>query len=299
MENLRTPDACFEDLVGWPFAPVYTQVGDLRIHHVDEGQAQGELVVLMHGEPTWGYLYRNMIPGLAAAGYRVIVPDLVGFGRSDKPTQQSDYSFNQMVEWMSGWLVANDLHNITLFCQDWGGLIGLRLVAAHPDRFDRVVASNTFLPDGDGKPSEAFLAWQNFAANTPTFPVANIVQGGCKSRPLSNDVLAAYDAPFPDESYKAGPRVMPSLVPTSAEDPAAAANKLAWETLSQFTKPFGCAFADGDPITAGSDKAFQRRIPGTQGVVHTTIVDASHFVQEDQPDALVAYINSFVAATPR
>jgi haloalkane dehalogenase len=304
MEILRTPDDCFADLPGWPYAPRYTEVdaGDgsgarLRLHHVDEGPPDAAPVLCLHGEPSWGYLYRKMIPVLVAAGHRVVVPDLVGFGRSDKPAERDDYTYQRHVDWMTAWMLALDLRHITLVCQDWGGLIGLRLAAEHPDRFDRLVVANTFLPTGDGTPSEAFLAWQRYSQETPVFAVGRIVSGGCATKPLAPDVVAAYDAPFPDDRYTAGARQFPTLVPTSPDDPAAPANRKAWEVLSRWERPMLCAFADHDPITAGGDRAFQARVPGTKDMPHTTIAGAGHFLQEDKGEELAEAIVGFLAMT--
>ena len=219
MDTLRTPDDRFVGLPDYPFDPHYAEVDDgdggtLRVHYVDEGPADAAPVLLMHGEPSWSFLYRSMIPPLVAAGHRVVAPDLVGFGRSDKPTEQTDYTYARHVAWMQALLFDHlDLQDITFFGQDWGGLIGLRLVAADPDRYARVAIGNTGLPTGHGPASDAFLAWQRFSQETEHFPVGTIVNGGCVSD-LSADVVAAYDAPFPDDTYKAGARIFPTLVPT-------------------------------------------------------------------------------------
>ena len=297
MEILRTPDERFADLEGWPYEPHYAEVGDgLRMHYVDEGPRDGQIVLLLHGEPSWGYLYRHMIPPLVAAGLRVIVPDLVGFGRSDKPDDQEAYSYATHVEWTRALLFdALDLSGVTLFCQDWGGLIGLRLVGEHPDRFARVVAGNTFLPTGDRTPPDAFFAWQKFSQEVPEFPVGFILNGATQ-RDLSPAEMAAYDAPYPEERYKAGARRFPLLVPTSPDDPAADANRKAWETLSALEKPFLCTFSDGDPITAGGDAMFQKLVPGTAGLPHIT-VSGGHFLQEDAGPELAAAIIGLVRTT--
>ena len=297
MKTLRTPDDRFADLVDYDFDPSYTEIvhadgTPLRIHHADVGS--GPTVLLMHGEPSWSYLYRNMIPPLVAAGLRCVAPDLVGFGRSDKPAKRTDYTFERHVAWMEAWLLTNDLTDITLFCQDWGGLIGLRLVAAHPERFSRVIAANTGLPTGDQTMPDAFLAWQQFAATVEEFPVSAMLQQATV-RDLSPGELASYDAPFPDESYKEGARIFPSLVPTNPNDPSAAANRSAWDALRNWDKPFVTAFSDSDPITAGGDQVLQKLIPGATGQPHTTIVDGGHFLQEDQPTVLAALIASLVA----
>jgi haloalkane dehalogenase len=251
----------------------------------------------MHGEPSWSYLYRTMVPVITAAGLRAIAPDLVGFGRSDKPAQREDYTYQRHVEWMRSFLDALDLAPLTLVAQDWGGLIGLRLVADRPDRFARVVAANTFLPTGDRDPGDAFRAWQRFSQETPSFDVGRIVSGGCTTD-LSAEVIAGYDAPFPDDSYKAGARQFPLLVPSTPDDPASAANRAAWEVLRTWTKPFLTAFSDHDPITAGADRALRADIPGCQGQPHTTIEGAGHFLQEDRGEQLAGVVCSFVDRTP-
>jgi len=293
MDALRTPDDRFTGLPGYAFEPHYVDIpdgegGTLRVHHLDEGDPTGPVVLLLHGEPSWSYLYRHMIPVLADAGLRVIAPDLVGFGRSDKPTKRTDYTYARHVAWLTAHVFgALDLRDITLVCQDWGGLLGLRLVAAEPDRFAAVVAANTFLPTGDGKPGDAFLAWQKFSQETPEFPVGRIVSGGCTTD-LADDVIAAYDAPFPDETYKEGARQFPLLVPTSPDDPEAPANRAAWEVLSE--RPFVCAFSDEDAITRGNERHLMERIKGTQGQPHTTIVGGGHFLQEDRGPQLAQVV---------
>lgn len=297
MDVLRTPDERFADLPDFPFAPHYVDVDELRMHYLDEGPADAEVVLLLHGEPSWSYLYRRMIPVLVDAGLRAVAIDLVGFGRSDKPTRREDYTYQAHVDWTWAAIEAIGLTGITLVCQDWGGLIGLRLVGEHPDRFARVVAANTTLPTGDQHPGEAFLAWQRFSQETPDFPVGNIVDGGCVSA-LPADVIAAYDAPFPDDSYKAGARQFPTLVPTSPDDPAAPANRAAWEGLRRFEKPFLCAFSDSDPITRGADAALRKFIPGAQGRPEVTIAGGGHFLQEDKGRELAAVVVDFIRSTP-
>ena len=300
MEALRTPDDCFEGLPGFGFAPHYADIpdldgGTLRIHYLDEGPASGPTVVLLHGEPSWSFLYRHMIPVLTGAGLRVIAPDLVGFGRSDKPTPRTEYTFARHVEWIRSLLFDQlALTGVTLVCQDWGGLIGLRLVGEHPDRFARVVAANTFLPTGDSAPGEAFLAWLAFSQEIETFPTGAIVNAGCTSD-LAPEVVAGYDAPFPDQTYAEGARQFPTLVPISPDDPAAPANHAAWKVLETFDKPFLTAFSDGDPITAGSDEILQARIPGTKGQPHVTIAGGGHFLQEDRGPELARVVVDFVA----
>ncbi len=298
MKVLRTPEERFDNLPGFPFQPNYKEVPDgeggrLRIHYLDEGPSTAKPVLLIHGEPTWSFLYRKMIPILVFAGHRVVVPDLVGFGRSDKPAAPSDYTFQRHVDWMQAWLDQLDLKDITFFGQDWGGLIGLRLVAEHPERFARVVVSNTGLPTGDGPISEAFLNWRKFSIEAEDFEIGRIIALGCR-KPLSEETIAAYNAPFPDDAYKAGARIFPSLVPITPDDPAATANRRAWEILSQFEKPFLTAFSDGDPITRGGERIFLQKVPGTKGQPHTSITGAGHFVQEDAGEELARVLVEFI-----
>ena len=301
MEALRTPDEAFVSLPDFPFEPHYVEVPSgegetLRVHYLDEGPRDGAVVLLMHGEPSWCFLYRKMIPTLTAAGLRCVAPDLIGFGRSDKPAERSDYTYARHVEWMRAALFgALDLRDTTLVCQDWGGLIGLRLVGEHPDRFARVVTANTFLPTGEQPPGKAFLGWQNFSQTVEDFDVGVIVGMGCHGDPTA-DVIAAYNAPFPDDAYKAGARQFPMLVPTSPDDPASEANRKAWETLRAWTKPFLTAFSDQDAITRGGDRAFQRDVPGTAGQPHTTIEGGGHFLQEDRGEQLAQVVASWIAA---
>lgn len=298
MNILRTPDDRFAGLPDFPFEPHYVELDDgVRVHYVDEGPADAAPVLLLHGEPSWCFLYRRMIPVLVEAGHRCIAPDLVGFGRSDKPADQDDYTYQRHVDWMRAALFDRlDLRRITLFGQDWGGLVGLRLVADAPDRFDRVVIGNSGLPTGDRPPNEAFLAWQTFAREAKAFDVGRIIDGGCTTQ-LPPEVIAAYDAPFPDDTYKAGARRFPSLVPTSSDDPAHDANTKAWEVLRRFDKPFLCAFSDSDPITRGGQRAFVGVVPGTEGQPHTTIEGGGHFLQEDRGPELAAVIVDFIART--
>jgi len=296
MTVLRTPDDRFASLPDFPFEPHYATTADgLRVHYLDEGPRDAAPVLLLHGEPSWSFLYRKMIPVLTAAGHRCIAPDLVGFGRSDKPAESSAYSYESLVRWTSDVVFGElDLRDITLFGQDWGGLVGLRLVAADPDRFARVVVANTGLPTGEGRPTDAFLAWQKFALETDNFPVGRIIAGGCATRP-DDAVVAAYDAPFPEEDFKVAARALPSLVPTSPDDPAHDDNVAAWEVLAKFERPFLCAFSDGDPITKGGERAFLRAVPGTQDQPHTTIEGGGHFLQEDKGEQLARVISDFIA----
>jgi haloalkane dehalogenase len=298
MKALRTPDERFNNLKGFTFEPKYKEVPDgeggrLRIHYIDEGPRTGDPVLLIHGEPSWSYLYRKMIPILVKAGNRVVVPDLVGFGRSDKPAQRSDYTFQRHVDWMEAWLAQVDLKRITFVGQDWGGVIGLRLVASHPDRFARVVVANTGLPTGDGQISEAFLNWRKFSIEVPDFNVGQIIAMGCKTS-LAEDVIAAYNAPFPDDTYKEGARIFPSLVPITPDDPASNANREAWKVLLKFDKPFLTAFSDSDPITGGGDRIFLEKVPGTEGQPHTTIKGGGHFLQEDRGEEFARVIADFI-----
>jgi haloalkane dehalogenase len=297
VELLRTPDERFADLTGYPFAPHYVEVEGVRIHYVDEGPRDAAPVLLLHGEPSWSYLYRKMIPILVAAGSRAVAPDLVGFGRSDKPAQREDYTYQRHVDWMTGLLIALDLRGVTLVGQDWGGLIGLRLVAEHGERFARVVAANTFLPTGDVPAGRAFRLWQRFSQETPLFHPGGIVKGACATE-LSPAVIAAYDAPFPDDRYLAGARQFPLLVPTTPDDPAAAPNRRAWEVLERWQKPFLTAFSDGDPVTRGADAVLQQRIPGANGQPHITITGAGHFLQEDKGEELAQVVADFITRTP-
>lgn len=302
MDVLRTPDGRFDGLAEFPFEPHYAEVptgdgGSLRIHYLDEGPADGEVVLLLHGEPSWSYLYRRMVPVLVEAGLRVVAPDLVGFGRSDKPTPRSEYTYARHVEWIRTLLFDRlALDRITLVCQDWGGLIGLRLVGEHPDRFARVVAANTSLPTGDTDPGDAFRAWRTFSQEVEVFPTGAIIDMGCVGT-LPPEVVAAYDAPFPDQSYVEGARQFPLLVPAVPDDPASEANRAAWQVLERFDKPFLTAFSDGDPITAGAHRSLQERIPGAKGRQHVTIAGGGHFLQEEKGPELAAVVVDFVRTT--
>ena len=294
MDLLRTPDERFARLPGYTFDPHYVEVDGVRIHHLDEGPRDAAPILLLHGEPSWSYIYRKMIPGLVEAGHRVVAPDLVGFGRSDKPAARDEYTYQRHVDWMRGVIEALDLGDITLFCQDWGGLIGLRLAAEMEDRFARIVAANTMLPTGDRDPGDAFRAWRRYSQETPVFHVGGIVKGACVTE-LSPEVIAAYDAPFPDDSYTAGARQFPMLVPITPDDPAAPANRAAWEVLSRWEKPFLCAFSDQDPITRGGDRVFRKLVPGTRDQPHVTVTGAGHFLQEDRGEELAGVLTGFIA----
>jgi haloalkane dehalogenase len=288
MTVLRTPDDRFKNLSGFPFEPHYLEIvdadlGRLRIHYVDEGPAHGPVVLCLHGEPTWSYLYRKMIPLFAAAGFRVLAPDLVGFGRSDKPSERSDYSYAKHIRWMADWLVAMGLCDITLLGQDWGGLIGLRLVAENPERFSRFSLSNTGLPTGDHAVNEAFYRWRKFSQEDPEFDVGHIVNlFGHGS--LSEDEIAAYRAPFPSDDYKAGARQFPMLVPTEPDNPASVANRAAWKILREWHKPALMCFSDADPIMEGGEKPFLKLVPGTRNQPHVTL-KGRHFIQEEDGES--------------
>jgi haloalkane dehalogenase len=336
MKVLRTPEPRFENLPGHPFAPHYTDVpdgegGTLRIHHVDEGPAEAPIVLCMHGQPTWSYLYRHMIPVLTAAGLRVLAPDLVGYGRSDKPSRREDYSYARQVEWLSAWLVRNDVRGATLVGQDWGGLIGLRLVTGHPDRFDRVVIANSGLPlpedvsaerneavrafrarpepvtlpevmaalasPDPAAPERSFAYWQKWCWETEDLPIGMLIAGAVDGRKLTPEEVSAYDAPFPDPSYKMGARAMPSHVPTLGDDPILPAQTRAWEVLSKWDKPFLCAFSDNDPVTRNAEPLLRERIPGAKGQPHVRIQGGGHFLQEGRGEELARIVADFVRST--
>jgi len=291
---LRTPDERFANLPDYPFEPNYIQFGEARMHYLDEGNRDGtETVVMLHGEPSWSYLYRKMIPIVAHAGHRVIAPDLIGFGKSDKFTEPEKYTYQMHVESITNFIETLDLQRITLVCQDWGGLIGLRIAAENSERFSRIVAANTFLPTGDEKIPKAFKLWLAMSQASPFFPVGKIVSMGCQTK-LSKEVIAAYDAPFPDKTYKAAARVFPTLVPITPDNAASEANREAWKILEKWDKPFLTAFSDGDPITRGADQILQARIPGAKGQPHTTIKGGGHFLQEDKGEEWAEIIVKFI-----
>jgi haloalkane dehalogenase len=297
MNVLRTPEERFANLPGFAWQPRYAQISAdglpaLRMAYIDEGARDARPVLLLHGEPSWSFLYRSMIGPLLDAGLRVVAPDLIGFGRSDKPAAQEDYTYQRHVDWLGDLVVRSlDLEGIVLFCQDWGGLLGLRLVAEHPQRFAAVVASNTMLPTGDQDPGDAFRAWRDFSQNAPAFDIGRIVNGGTK-RELSAEEIAAYDAPFPDDNFKAGARRFPALVPITPDDPSAPANRAAWEVLKTWQRPFVCAFGDSDPITRGGDRVLCKLIPGAAEQPHVTIDGAAHFSQEDAGERLAQVVVS-------
>jgi haloalkane dehalogenase len=295
MKALRTPDARFDNLPGYPFSPHYVDVGDeLRVHYVDEGPRGGAPIVMLHGEPSWSYLYRKMIPPFAGAGFRALAPDLVGFGRSDKPADPLDYTYARHVAWITRWLQALDLRGATLVCQDWGSLVGLRVAAENEERFARIVVANGFLPTARQRVGRAFLAWRAFASYSPFFPIGRIVASGCVTK-LPPEIIAAYDAPFPTREYKAGARIFPSLVPTTESDPAIPANRAAWDVLGRWEKPFLTLFGKNDPILGRADAPLQAQVPGAKGQPHERFW-GGHFVQEDRGDYLAQQIIRWIQA---
>ena len=299
MRLLRTPEERFAGLPGFGYPPRYAQLGGIRLAYVQAGPPDGEPVLLLHGEPSWSFLYRSVLPVLAAAGINAIAPDLVGFGRSDKPAEIGDHSYARHVEWIRAFAFDHlGLAGLTLVGHDWGGLIGLRLVAEHPDRFARVVAANTGLPTGDQPMPDVWLRFRDVVRTAPALSVSRLVQSGCQT-PLPEEVRAAYDAPFPDASLTAAVRAMPGLVPTTPDDPASAANRAAWQQLARWDKPFLVAFSDQDPITGAMGPILQRTVPGAASVDHPVIRGAGHFLQEDAGEQLGAVIAGFVRAHPR
>lgn len=293
MQALRTPESRFDDLPDYPFDPHYVDIDGLRMHYVDEGPADADPVLLLHGEPSWSFLYRHMIPPLAAAGHRVIAPDLVGFGKSDKPSSRSAYTYAVHVDWMRQFVEDLQLDNITLFCQDWGSLIGLRVAAENEHRFARIALGNGGLPTGDQTMPRAFMIWRAFALYSPWFPIGRIVQAGTVAN-LSRDVVAAYDAPFPSAKYKAGARAFPALVPARPDDPASDANRKAWTVFGRWEKPFLTCFSNRDPITRGGARPWQTHVPGARNRNHAVIRNAGHFLQEEKGPELAAMLNEFI-----
>jgi haloalkane dehalogenase len=291
MKILRTPERRFATVRDFPFAPRYAQIpaaGEippLRMAYVDEGPRDGSIVLMLHGEPTWSFLYRKLIPILVDAGLRAVAPDLVGFGRSDKPADRSDYTYARHVRWVSTFLDVLELRDVTLVCQDWGGLIGLRLVGERPERFARVLAANTSLPTGDGRMPEEFARWRRASQEDATFSAGQIVARYC-ARPIGEGAMRAYDAPFPDESFKAAARIFPMLVPTTPDDPASEGNRRAWDRLQRFEQPFLTVFGDADPFSAGAERFLQRKIPGAAGQPHRVLAGVGHFIQEDAGEEL-------------
>lgn len=296
MTALRTPDSRFENLPAYDFEAHYFDIDGLRMHYLDEGAPDGQILLLLHGEPSWSYLYRHMIPPLRDAGFRVIAPDLIGFGKSDKPQNKSDYSYKRHVEWMRRFVADMDLMGITLFCQDWGSLIGLRVAAENSERFARIALGNGGLPTGDQSMPKAFKVWQNFARFSPWFPLGKIVQKATVTE-LSDDVVAAYDAPFPSSKYKAGARAFPMLVPTKPDDPASEANRAAMATFKNWQKPFITMFSNRDPITRGGERMWQETVPGAKQCEHVKIKNAGHFLQEDKGPEIAEELIAFVRST--
>mgnify|MGYP000225466930 FL=1 len=302
MQYLRTPDSQFENLADYGFTPNYISVddqegGQLRMHYLDEGDKNGQIILLMHGNPSWSYLYRHMIKALVEAGYRIIAPDLIGFGRSDKPTQRADYTYGRHVFWAQAVIDQLELNNITLFCQDWGGLIGLRLVAENPNRFVRVMAANTALPTGDIAATNAFLGWRDYSQKYESMLIGSIIASAVVTK-MTEQQIAAYDAPFPDERFRMGAREFPMLVPTNTNHAETKNNRAAWEVLKQWEKPFLTAFGDSDDVFRGNDELFQKAIPGCQGQKHITVKNGAHFLQEDQSDILATTLLAFIADNP-
>ena len=291
---VRTPDSRFDNLPDYDFAPHYVDIDGMRMHYVDEGPRDGEVILLLHGEPSWSYLYRHMILPLRDAGFRVIAPDLLGFGKSDKPARKSDYSYAGHVAWMKAFVEALDLSGISLFCQDWGSLIGLRVAAENEHRFARIALGNGALPTGDQAIPKAFKVWKTFALFSPWFPIGRILQMGTVEE-LSAAEVAAYDAPFPSARYKAGARAFPKLVPIRPDDPASDANRAAWKIYKQWTKPFLTTFSNRDPITRGGEKPWQELVPGAQGQEHVIIRNAGHFLQEDRGPEIADVLIRFIA----
>ncbi|WP_183095268.1 haloalkane dehalogenase [Nocardioides stalactiti] len=298
MQVLRTPAERFASLADYPFDPHYVEVAasdtePVRMHYLDEGPRDGRPVVLLHGEPSWSYLYRTMIPPLVEAGYRVLAPDLIGFGKSDKPAKVEDYTYLRHVEWTTAWIEALDLTDITVFVQDWGSLIGLRIAAEQEHRFSRVMVGNGFLPTAERGVPAAFKIWRAFARWTPVFPTGRILQAGTVTK-LNKATVQAYDAPYPSAKYQAGARAFPGLVPTDPDDVAVPANRAAWEVLGRWEKPFLCVYGANDPILGKADKPLIAHVPGAQGQPHDRI-RGGHFVQEDAGPELARRIIAWEA----
>lgn len=292
---LRTPDESFTNLPDFPFEAMYVEVDGYRIHYVDEGPRDADPILLMHGEPSWCFLYRKMIPGLVAAGHRCVAPDLIGFGKSDKLAKREDYSYKFHVDVMNGFIRALDLNNVTLFCQDWGSLIGIRNLIENIDRFSRLIVANGGLPTGEHGASDAFKAWLEFSQTTDNFHVGGIIKGGCATE-LSKEVIAAYDAPFPNDAYKAGARIFPALVPVSADNPETETNKKGWEVLKKWDGKVLTLFSDQDPVTKGGEKPFKKLLPGAKDQPHETIEGAGHFLQEDKGEIIAEKVSAWLAS---
>jgi haloalkane dehalogenase len=286
---LRTPDECFADIADFPYDPNYIEIDRLRIHYLDEGPTDGTPILLMHGEPSWCYLYRKMIPRLVEAGCRCVAPDLVGFGRSDKLAAREDYSYAFHVDMMNKFLRVIDLSNTTLFAQDWGSLIGIRVLIDNQDRFRRLIVANGGLPTGDHGVSDGFKEWLDYSQNVENFHVGGIIKGGCADG-LSPEAIAAYNAPFPNDAYKEAARIFPALVPVTPDNPESQANRDGWEALRNWNGKVLTLFSDQDPVTRGGAKPFQKLLPGAQGQPHETIRDAGHFLQEDKGEEIAEKI---------
>lgn len=291
---LRTPDERFENLPDFPFEANYVEVEGLRIHYLDEGPKEADPILLMHGEPSWCFLYRKMIPVLVAAGYRCIAPDLVGFGKSDKLAKREDYTYKFHVDIMNGFVRTLDVTKVTLFCQDWGSLIGIRVLIDNTDLFQRLIVANGGLPTGEHGANDAFKAWLDYSQNVEDFHVGGIIKGGC-AEALSKEVVAAYDAPFPHDGYKEGARIFPALVPISTDNPEAAANKKGWEVLQKWDGKVLTLFSDKDPVTAGGAKPFRKLLPGAKDQPHETIEGGGHFLQEDKGELVAEKIVAWLA----
>ena len=282
MQILRTDEARFAGLPDYPFSPQWAEVQDgLHMHYVDEGPRKANPVVMIHGEPTWSYLWRHMIPVIANNGYRVLAPDLIGFGKSDKPDNPLDYTYDRHMQWLTQWMLTLDLRQVTLVCQNWGSLLGLQLAARHPDRIDRIIVGNGRLPSGNSHAPTGATLWRAFSLYSPWFPISQLVQLGTE-RSLSRGELAAYDAPFPSHAHKSGARGFPRLLPRLPTDHVSELYRDAWSALERWRKPFVTCFSNGDPVTRGADRDLQRRIPGAHGQPHITL-RGGHFLQEDAP----------------
>jgi len=289
---VRTPESRFENLSGYNFSSNYMEVEEgLRLHYLDEGNKENPIVLLLHGEPSWSYLYRKMIPILSENDFRVIVPDLIGFGKSDKPVDRSSYSYQKHMEWLTFFIQKLDLKEVVLFCQDWGGLIGLRLITEMQDRFSMVIASNTTLPIGNMPMPDSFLKWREYSQHSPGFNIGKVIDMGT-IQPLTEEVIDAYNAPFPSEEYKAGARIFPTLVPIDHDDPESVKNRQAWEKLRQWNKPFLTIFGDEDDIMRGAEKVFQKLVPGAKDQNHT-MLNAGHFIQEEKGEELAELMIEF------